>query len=125
MAQICGAHGVDTTWVTAAGDEVNSVGRAMMSVWLARAAVAAAYVQRFLRRRWHGGWLAPERKESSAQKLCVATWNTQRLHMGRKATNASRAKLEWLEQRLTDAELDVLALQELEGSLQALRKFRR
>ena len=66
LAQICGAHGVETTWVTTAGDEVNSVGRAMMSVWLARAAVAAAYVQRFLRRRWHGGWLAQERRESSA-----------------------------------------------------------
>ena len=69
--------------------------------------------------------MAQERRESSAQRLCAATWNTQRLHMGRKAASSSQAKLGWLEQRLTDAEPDVLALQELEGSLQALRKFRR
>ena len=38
---------------------------------------------------------------------------------------AAATKLAWLEQRLEDSACDVVALQELEGSMQALRRLRR
>ena len=118
-------RGVDTTWTSVVGDGGNAVGRAMAGVWAARAAVAATAVQRYVRAKWHGGWLEREGREVTGQSLRAATWNTQKLMVSRRWSGATNAKLEWLAQRLEDSNCDVVSLQELDGSLHTLRRLRR
>ena len=119
------ARGVDTTWTSVVGDGGNAVGRAMAGVWAARAAVAATVVQRYIMRKWHGGWLEREGRELVCQSLRAATWNTQKLLVSRRWSGATNVKLEWLVQRLEDSQCDVVSLQEVDGSLHTLRRLRR
>ena len=125
FALIQGTDGSPTAWNSVAGGLSSAVGRAMHGVYLARVAVAATVVQRWIRRRWHGGWIVRDRGHAVRGLLRAATWNTQGLRVSLRLSTSAAVKLEWLATRLEESEVDVLTLQELTGSMFVLRTLRR
>ena len=58
-------------------------------------------------------------------EIRVASWNVRKLRVGVRLSASAQEKMAWLDERLVDTRVDLVALQELDGSMHVLRRLRR